>query len=203
MYCKKCGKDIPDDSVFCNHCGTRQTPKRIVVEFDKPFISEDSVRNGIFRIGRFLKPILIMLLSICIITGATYYITYYSFYYLHLPPEASSSEVELYREKGIITYESTITIQGVTKSYRSYRYEKPCTILPNCKWDLDEELFCPPYHTNCFDKDDTDINKSRTVFLVYKSEEFAGKHSVIVLSICLLYYLIRLFVKFRNWLYKK
>ena len=24
MYCKKCGKEIPDDSIYCNHCGTRQ-----------------------------------------------------------------------------------------------------------------------------------------------------------------------------------
>lgn len=21
MYCKKCGKEIPDDSIYCNHCG--------------------------------------------------------------------------------------------------------------------------------------------------------------------------------------
>ena len=25
MFCKQCGKDIPDDSVFCKGCGTRQT----------------------------------------------------------------------------------------------------------------------------------------------------------------------------------
>lgn len=24
MYCKHCGKQIADDSIFCNNCGTRQ-----------------------------------------------------------------------------------------------------------------------------------------------------------------------------------
>jgi hypothetical protein len=24
MFCKSCGKEIPDNSVFCNYCGTRQ-----------------------------------------------------------------------------------------------------------------------------------------------------------------------------------
>ena len=29
MLCRKCKQEIPDNSVFCNHCGTRQeTAKR-------------------------------------------------------------------------------------------------------------------------------------------------------------------------------
>lgn len=28
MLCRKCSKEIPDDSLFCNHCGTKQTVSR-------------------------------------------------------------------------------------------------------------------------------------------------------------------------------
>jgi uncharacterized membrane protein YvbJ len=55
MYCKKCGKEIPDDSIYCNHCGTRQIPQKVTVEFNKPNISEDDVRKGIFSFISFLK----------------------------------------------------------------------------------------------------------------------------------------------------
>lgn len=30
MYCKKCSKEIPDDSRFCNHCGAKQTRERSI-----------------------------------------------------------------------------------------------------------------------------------------------------------------------------
>lgn len=50
MYCKKCGKEIPNDSTYCNHCGTRQIPQKVTVEFNKPNISEDDVRKGILSI---------------------------------------------------------------------------------------------------------------------------------------------------------
>lgn len=30
MYCKKCGKKVSDDAVFCKYCGTKFTKKEIV-----------------------------------------------------------------------------------------------------------------------------------------------------------------------------
>ena len=55
MYCKKCGKEIPDDSVFYNHCGTRQIPQKVTVEFNKPSINEDDVRKGVLSFFSFIK----------------------------------------------------------------------------------------------------------------------------------------------------
>lgn len=210
MYCKKCGKEIPDDSIYCNHCGTRQTPKKIVVEFSKPSLpsmNEDSVRNGIFSIGRCLKrcifslkPLAISLLIIGLITGAIYGIAYYSYYLLNIPPKASVSEINLYREKGITSVYHPA--QGKWPEHYSYNYENPSKILPDCKWDMDDDMMGTSF-TNWFNGDSTNINVSRTDYLKYKSGDFASSISLIAFCICLLYYFIRLCFRFRKWLYKK
>ncbi|RLD67983.1 MAG: hypothetical protein DRI84_00885, partial [Bacteroidetes bacterium] len=32
MYCKACGKQILDDSIFCSHCGEKQTKNQPLIE---------------------------------------------------------------------------------------------------------------------------------------------------------------------------
>lgn len=210
MYCKKCGKEIPDDSIYCNHCGTRQTPKKIVVEFTEPSlpsVNEDSVRSGIFSIGKCLKrcmislkPLSISLLVIGLITVATYGIAYYSYYLINIPPKASISEINLYREKGITSVYHPA--QGKWIEYNTYKYDNPSKILPECKWDMDDDMMDASF-TSWFNGDSTNINVSRTGYLKYRSGNFASSISLIAFCICLFYYFIRLFVRFRKWLYKK
>ena len=212
MYCKKCGKEIPNDSTYCNHCGTRQTPKKIVVEFNEPSlpsINGDSIRNGIFSIGRCLKkwiislkPLAISLLLVSLIIGAAYGIAYYSYYLFNQPPEANLSEIVLYREKGISSYEDDFYLNGEKFPHTSYKYENPSTILPNCKWDLDDDMMDASF-TRGFKQEATNINDSRKSYLKYRSNDFASSISLIAFCICLLYYFIRLCFRFRKWLYKK
>ena len=207
MYCKKCGKEIPNDSIYCNHCGTRQTPKKIVVEFNEPSLPSfngDSIRNGIFRFGRCLKkmifslkPLAISLLLISLFTGVSYGIAFLSYYLLKLPPKANESEIVLYKEKGIST--KYLPAGGrLIKPVTLYNYENPSKVLPNCKWDLDDHLT-----SYWFNEYSTNINNTRKKYLVYRSQDFAYSISLIAFCICLLYYFIRLCFRFRKWLYKK
>ena len=210
MYCKKCGKEIPDDSIYCNHCGTRQTPKKILVEFTEPSLPSlngDSIRNGIFRIGRFLKklivslkPLVIVLLISGIIATAAYYIAYYSYYCYHLPQEASDSEVKLYEEKGVSSREGYYIIAGAKQPVTFCDYKNPSEILPNCKWEFDDELINRTDYRRWFRNN---INETRKSYLEYKSESVAFYYPYIAFGVCMFVYFVVLLLKFRNWFYKK
>ena len=57
MFCKKCGKEISDNSVFCKYCGFKQEDLSSLL--DKPLITEDKAREHILflfsAISRFCK----------------------------------------------------------------------------------------------------------------------------------------------------
>ncbi len=54
MYCKKCGKLIADDSVYCNYCGAKQAPNKVI---KMPTLSEDGVRKVILIFINIIKRI--------------------------------------------------------------------------------------------------------------------------------------------------
>ena len=46
MYCKNCGKKIPDGSGFCQHCGTNQNA---VSNANRQIVGSNKSRSGIFQ----------------------------------------------------------------------------------------------------------------------------------------------------------
>ena len=58
MYCKECGKEIANDSKFCNHCGAKQSTsvkdtrdKKIVLEVPEVIIKNKIPKNTKIFIG--------------------------------------------------------------------------------------------------------------------------------------------------------
>ncbi|WKY46921.1 zinc-ribbon domain-containing protein [Eubacteriaceae bacterium ES3] len=45
MYCKNCGKEIPDNSVFCTNCGAKQTSSSGSVQPSQPVIQNSSAQQ--------------------------------------------------------------------------------------------------------------------------------------------------------------
>ncbi len=84
MYCKKCGKLIADDSVYCNYCGAKQTPNNAI---KMPTLSEDGVRKGILFFVNIIKRIIAFIwkyflklfLVFFVIWGITWLTIYYIF----------------------------------------------------------------------------------------------------------------------------
>lgn len=84
MYCKKCGKLIADDSVYCNYCGAKQTPNNAI---KMPTLSEDGVRKGILFFCEHYKAYYSLHLEVlskaisCIFCNMGYYLANYILYF--------------------------------------------------------------------------------------------------------------------------
>ena len=117
MYCKKCGKEIIEDSIYCKYCGTRQTPQKITIEITKPSftLNGNILRNYIFNFGSFLKkviiciyPLVIRLILWGIISLIVWNGVYYIFQYIEKPPIESSKNIQDFKKYGVTTYTTDI-----------------------------------------------------------------------------------------------
>lgn len=75
MYCKECGKEIANDSKFCNHCGAKQSTsvkdtrdKKIVLEVPEVIIKNKIAKSTKIFIGFYIIYLFVILL-VCISEG--------------------------------------------------------------------------------------------------------------------------------------
>ena len=66
MYCRKCGREIPDDSVMCGYCGTPTNPDNPYTYGGTPQ-NMDEGANGL-GIASMILGIVAILLACCAIT---------------------------------------------------------------------------------------------------------------------------------------
>lgn len=80
MYCNKCGKEIADDSKFCQYCGMGQsgnTKKKVVIEIPEVKIKSNVKLKKKTKVLLILYFLWLLLLIICLIDKRDYPIRYW------------------------------------------------------------------------------------------------------------------------------
>ena len=72
MYCSKCGKEIPDDSKFCEHCGFQINSKNKV----EPKNNEEKYNSNHHNIKKAVIVIFSIIIVITVVLGIIYYVNY-------------------------------------------------------------------------------------------------------------------------------
>ncbi len=72
MYCSKCGKEIPDDSKFCEHCGFQINSKNKV----EPKNNEEKYNSNHPNIKKVVIVIFSIIIVIVVVLGIMFYINY-------------------------------------------------------------------------------------------------------------------------------
>lgn len=92
MYCKHCGKEIPDDSAYCKHCG-----KGLVFTDDAPVKKTVVIETQVKQKNPFIILASIMA-AISIVGSVAYYITA-----IHQSKEMTSAIVSFVLQEGPMT----------------------------------------------------------------------------------------------------
>lgn len=210
MYCKKCGKEIPDNSIYCNFCGTRQVSQNNIIKYIK--LDSNGIRNVLFsvyintkKIWAFCLPFLIRIVLLILICWINNHIplSWYQFSTENVPKE-SYANLQTFRKNCISVTEVYLNYGGGSK-IKSYDYkliDNPYKYLH--KWEYDEEVFNMLYWV-----DDMDVTTKREDVL--ENVERKRKQNIetvlgCILGIYIIVYITKKFViwtlSFRHWLYQ-
>lgn len=204
MYCKSCGKEIPDNSIYCSFCGTKQISQNKYIKWNP-----DRIRNIIFsaitiirKVWTFCRPFLIKAFIIFIICwgfGNTP-LSWYHFFIEDIPEE-SDADFQAFK-KNCISVTKEYWKNGEIEYYQYHLIGNPYDYLH--RWEYDDKVF-----ENLYWIEDSHITTKREEVL--EDIEYDRKLNIEailgwILGIYLIIYITKKLViwtlVFKRWLYK-
>lgn len=210
MYCKKCGKEIPDNSIYCSFCGTKQISQNKYIEYIKYIKwNPNIIRNIIFSIIVIIKkvktlclPFLIKILIICTICCGIEYspLDWYQFFTEDIPEESYVDYQEFKRNCVSVTKE--YLRNGELEFYQYNLIRNPYDYLH--RWEYDEKVFNninwvkDSYITTEREYVLADIEQNRKQNIECALWWILGIYFIV----CITKKLVMWTLAFKNWLYK-
>jgi hypothetical protein len=103
----------------------------------------------------------------------------------------------MHNKKGISSREEYSIIKPKRLETRYY-YKNPSMILPNCKWDMDDDMMDSEYKYSQYDRN-LNINEARKHYLGERSDGMGAIMTASAFLLSMLFFIADLFLKIRKW----